>query len=151
MSSFHPRKLHMNRVDIPYYVQTEDRGVVYIGRLPHGFYEDQCKGYFSQFGDITRLRISRNKKVFLISLFYIRLIFLLPRRENVNITALLNSIPPPWLKLWQKLWITISSRDTYSSVSSYLKRKSTRSYGLVQIGNGESSRGTGLFACNIIR
>ncbi|KAF9446769.1 hypothetical protein P691DRAFT_707995 [Macrolepiota fuliginosa MF-IS2] len=41
---------------------TEDRGVVYIGRLPHGFYEEQLKGYFSQFGNITRLRISRNKK-----------------------------------------------------------------------------------------
>ncbi|KAI3613115.1 ribosomal biogenesis protein gar2 [Moniliophthora roreri] len=41
---------------------TEDRGVVYIGRLPHGFYEDQLKGYFSQFGDVTRLRVSRNKK-----------------------------------------------------------------------------------------
>ncbi|XP_006459118.1 hypothetical protein AGABI2DRAFT_201089 [Agaricus bisporus var. bisporus H97] len=41
---------------------TENRGVVYIGRLPHGFYEDQLRGYFSQFGDITRLRISRNKK-----------------------------------------------------------------------------------------
>ncbi|KXN88481.1 hypothetical protein AN958_07147 [Leucoagaricus sp. SymC.cos] len=40
----------------------QDRGVVYIGRLPHGFYEEQLKGYFSQFGDITRLRISRNKK-----------------------------------------------------------------------------------------
>ncbi|KAL0563500.1 nucleolar protein, partial [Marasmius crinis-equi] len=41
---------------------TEDRGVIYIGRLPHGFYEDQLKGYFSQFGDITRLRVSRNKR-----------------------------------------------------------------------------------------
>ncbi|KAF5359131.1 hypothetical protein D9756_003146 [Leucocoprinus leucothites] len=41
---------------------TEDHGVVYIGRLPHGFYEDQLRGYFSQFGEITRLRISRNKK-----------------------------------------------------------------------------------------
>lgn len=35
-----------------------------MGRLPHGFYEDQLKGYLSQFGDVTRLRISRNKKVF---------------------------------------------------------------------------------------
>lgn len=26
-------------------------------------YEDQLRGYFSQFGDITRLRLSRNKKV----------------------------------------------------------------------------------------
>jgi len=41
---------------------TTNRGVLYLGRLPHGFYEDQLKGYFSQFGTITRLRISRNKK-----------------------------------------------------------------------------------------
>ncbi|TIB92956.1 kinase-like protein [Wallemia mellicola] len=38
------------------------RGVVYVGRIPHGFYEDQMKAYFSQFGEITRLRLSRNKK-----------------------------------------------------------------------------------------
>src|SRR5258708_6872257 len=43
--------------------QTEDRGVLFIGRLPHGFFEDQLKAYFSQFGDVTRLRVSRNKKV----------------------------------------------------------------------------------------
>ncbi|KAJ7590806.1 hypothetical protein C8J56DRAFT_858097 [Mycena floridula] len=41
---------------------TEERGVLYIGRLPHGFYEDQLKAYFSQFGNVTRLRVSRNKK-----------------------------------------------------------------------------------------
>ncbi|KAL4066743.1 hypothetical protein V8B97DRAFT_2022556 [Scleroderma yunnanense] len=41
---------------------TEDRGVICISRLPHGFYEDQLKGYFSQFGEVTRLRISRNKR-----------------------------------------------------------------------------------------
>ncbi|KAF8807064.1 hypothetical protein BYT27DRAFT_7190785 [Phlegmacium glaucopus] len=41
---------------------TEDRGVLFIGRLPHGFYEDQLKAYFSQFGNVTRLRVSRNKK-----------------------------------------------------------------------------------------
>jgi len=40
---------------------TEDRGVVYLGRVPHGFYEDQMKNYFTQFGDVTRLRLSRNK------------------------------------------------------------------------------------------
>jgi len=39
-------------------------GVVYLGRIPHGFYEDQIRGFLSQFGDITRLRLSRNKKVF---------------------------------------------------------------------------------------
>ncbi|KAK2463456.1 hypothetical protein APHAL10511_004542 [Amanita phalloides] len=41
---------------------TEDHGVIYIGRLPHGFFEDQLRGYFSQFGNVTRLRLSRNKK-----------------------------------------------------------------------------------------
>lgn len=36
--------------------------VVYVGRIPHGFYEDQMRGFFGQFGTITRLRLSRNKK-----------------------------------------------------------------------------------------
>jgi len=41
---------------------TEDRGVLFLGRIPHGFYEDQMKAYFSQFGTVTRQRLSRNKK-----------------------------------------------------------------------------------------
>ncbi|KAH7928256.1 RNA-binding domain-containing protein [Leucogyrophana mollusca] len=41
---------------------TKDKGVLFIGRLPHGFYEDQLRGYFSQFGTVTRQRISRSKK-----------------------------------------------------------------------------------------
>ncbi|KAI0955905.1 hypothetical protein AcV7_006446 [Taiwanofungus camphoratus] len=41
---------------------TEDRGVIYLGRIPHGFYEAQMRSYFSQFGNVTRLRLSRNKK-----------------------------------------------------------------------------------------
>ncbi|KAH7907281.1 hypothetical protein BJ138DRAFT_1160553 [Hygrophoropsis aurantiaca] len=41
---------------------TKDKGVLSISRLPHGFYEDQLRGYFSQFGTVTRLRISRSKK-----------------------------------------------------------------------------------------
>ncbi|KAH7884619.1 hypothetical protein F5I97DRAFT_1890684 [Phlebopus sp. FC_14] len=40
----------------------QNRGVISISRLPHGFYEDQLKAYFAQFGDVTRLRLSRNKK-----------------------------------------------------------------------------------------
>lgn len=36
--------------------------MLYLGRLPHGFYEDQLKAYFAQFGTVTRLRLSRNKK-----------------------------------------------------------------------------------------
>lgn len=42
--------------------KVEEKGVVYVGRIPHGFYEKEMKGYFSQFGDISRLRLSRNKK-----------------------------------------------------------------------------------------
>jgi nucleolar protein 15 len=30
--------------------------------LPHGFYEEQLRGYFSQFGAITRLRLARSPK-----------------------------------------------------------------------------------------
>ncbi|KAK6081272.1 RNA-binding protein [Seiridium cupressi] len=40
----------------------EEKAVVYVGRIPHGFYERQMHEYFGQFGDITRLRLSRNKK-----------------------------------------------------------------------------------------
>ena len=39
------------------------RGVIYVGRLPHGFYESQLKDYFSQFGRVTKVHVSRNKKV----------------------------------------------------------------------------------------
>lgn len=36
--------------------------VIYLGRIPHGFYEEQMRGYFEQFGEVTRLRLSRSKK-----------------------------------------------------------------------------------------
>lgn len=37
--------------------------MIFLGRIPHGFHEEQMKSYFAQFGDVTRLRLSRNKKV----------------------------------------------------------------------------------------
>ncbi|EMD60062.1 hypothetical protein COCSADRAFT_193504 [Bipolaris sorokiniana ND90Pr] len=37
-------------------------GVIYVGRVPRGFYEPQMKKYFSQFGKVNQLRLSRNKK-----------------------------------------------------------------------------------------
>lgn len=40
-----------------------EAATLYIGRIPHGFYEDEMRGYFSQFGDVLRLRLSRNKQV----------------------------------------------------------------------------------------
>ncbi|KAH7160696.1 hypothetical protein EDB81DRAFT_782789 [Dactylonectria macrodidyma] len=40
----------------------QDTGVIYIGRIPHGFYEHEMRQYFEQFGTINKLRLSRNKK-----------------------------------------------------------------------------------------
>lgn len=48
-------------------------GVIYVGHLPPSLYETQIRAYFSQFGTVTRFRLSRSKKVrFLIwiRLFY---------------------------------------------------------------------------------
>ncbi|XP_037891576.1 MKI67 FHA domain-interacting nucleolar phosphoprotein-like [Glossina fuscipes] len=40
----------------------KNRGVVFIKHLPHGFFEEQMRHYFSQFGDVTRLRLVRSKR-----------------------------------------------------------------------------------------
>ena len=37
--------------------------MIYVGHIPHGFYEEEMKRYFSQFGTVTRLRLARSKKV----------------------------------------------------------------------------------------
>ncbi|KAF3536071.1 hypothetical protein F2Q69_00018403 [Brassica cretica] len=37
--------------------------VLYIGRLPHGFYETEIEAFFTQFGTVKRVRVARNKKV----------------------------------------------------------------------------------------
>ncbi|PON34211.1 Splicing factor-like protein [Parasponia andersonii] len=50
-------------LQLPVEKPTEDISkVVYIGRIPHGFYEKEMEGFFRQFGVIKRLRIARNKK-----------------------------------------------------------------------------------------
>jgi len=36
--------------------------LILYSRVPHGFFEPQMKKYFSQFGRVLRLRLSRNKK-----------------------------------------------------------------------------------------
>merc|ERR1719398_139311 len=45
-------------------VTDEDRlpGVIYIGHVPHGFYETQLKKYFSQFGKVLQIKLSRSNK-----------------------------------------------------------------------------------------
>lgn len=40
-----------------------NRGVVMLKNIPHGFYESQMFKFFSQFGEISRLRLLRSKKV----------------------------------------------------------------------------------------
>jgi nucleolar protein 15 len=37
-------------------------GTIYIGRLPHGFFERQLHAYYTQFGAIKNLRLARNKR-----------------------------------------------------------------------------------------
>ena len=41
---------------------SEKPGVLYVGRIPHGFYEHEMREYFNQFGTILNLRLSRNPK-----------------------------------------------------------------------------------------
>jgi nucleolar protein 15 len=36
--------------------------VVFLGRIPYGFFEVQMRAFFEQFGEVKRLRLSRNKK-----------------------------------------------------------------------------------------
>ncbi|KTW26031.1 hypothetical protein T552_03300 [Pneumocystis carinii B80] len=36
--------------------------VIYLGRIPHGFYELEMKNYFEQFGTVTRIKLSRNRR-----------------------------------------------------------------------------------------
>lgn len=40
--------------------QNTTPGVMYIGHIPHGFYEKQMAGFFSQFGRVLRVRVSRS-------------------------------------------------------------------------------------------
>lgn len=38
------------------------KGVIYVGHIPHGFYEEQMRPFFAQFGTVTRLRLARSKR-----------------------------------------------------------------------------------------
>lgn len=40
----------------------KSRGVVYVSRIPHGFYEKEMRRYFQQFGHITNLKMGRSIK-----------------------------------------------------------------------------------------
>lgn len=36
--------------------------ILYLGHVPHGFFEEQMRAFFAQFGEVARLRLSRSKK-----------------------------------------------------------------------------------------
>lgn len=36
--------------------------VVYVGHIPHGFYEKEMRKFFSQFGDVKRIKLFRSQK-----------------------------------------------------------------------------------------
>jgi len=53
----------LKKIDKPVNATTSgESSVVYLGRIPHGFFEKEMRAYFTQFGEVQRLRISRNKK-----------------------------------------------------------------------------------------
>lgn len=39
-------------------------GVIYIGHLPHGFYENELRGFFSQFGKVLKVRVARSVRTY---------------------------------------------------------------------------------------
>lgn len=40
----------------------QTRGLIYISHLPHGFYEDELKNYFKQFGKVTNVKVCRSSR-----------------------------------------------------------------------------------------
>jgi nucleolar protein 15 len=58
LSKKHRKKLRQAHRKGP----TDKPGAVFVGRIPHGFHENEMRQYFSQFGTITNLRLSRNRK-----------------------------------------------------------------------------------------
>ncbi|KAM8706428.1 hypothetical protein ACLKA7_010667 [Drosophila subpalustris] len=48
--------------DKPQAKERPQRGVVFIKHLPHGFFEQQLRAYFKQFGHVTRVRLGRSER-----------------------------------------------------------------------------------------
>ena len=42
--------------------KNKHEGVIYLGHIPHGYYEGQVRSFLGQYGKIRRLRLSRCKK-----------------------------------------------------------------------------------------
>lgn len=39
-----------------------EHGFIYIGHIPHGFYEEEMRSYFSQFGTVINVRLCRSHR-----------------------------------------------------------------------------------------
>lgn len=39
-----------------------ERGLIYVGHLPHGFYEEEMRKFFGQFGIVTNCRVNRSPR-----------------------------------------------------------------------------------------
>ncbi|XP_059062409.1 MKI67 FHA domain-interacting nucleolar phosphoprotein [Achroia grisella] len=42
--------------------KVSNKGLVYLGHIPHGFYEHEMTEYFKQFGQVTNVRVIRSKR-----------------------------------------------------------------------------------------
>lgn len=42
--------------------ERNEKGIIYVKHLPHGFFENQLRTFFCQFGDVTRVHVARSKK-----------------------------------------------------------------------------------------
>ena len=57
-----PRRPHPPKPGRKQQNKKEQSRTIYLGHIPHGFYEKEMEGFFSQFGVVTNLRLSRSKR-----------------------------------------------------------------------------------------
>jgi len=43
-------------------ISLKNSSVIYLGHIPHGFYEKEMSSFFSQFGNVQDLRLSRSRR-----------------------------------------------------------------------------------------
>ena len=61
LTSSEKKKLKKQKKSLVKRGKTE-HGYVYLGHIPHGFFETEIKSYFSQFGRVIKLRLARSLK-----------------------------------------------------------------------------------------
>jgi len=56
------RKMNKSKKPSSSSTPSDKSTVLYIGRIPHGFYEDEMRGFFEQFGAVKNLKVCRSRK-----------------------------------------------------------------------------------------